>query len=435
MKALAKGKHVLVETSCAQNRIDAKRLFDHPVFDTPNYPRLLEAVHYPFHPGWIAFKNELDPSIIVQAHVEISTPVAFDKDFSQKYSQQQSGGTELDWRFAVSVLRSLYGTESEACLHCSLWENRRYLYDAIYRFPGAKLGTVKGKEIHPGPLRDVGIPLDSKPYWTPGMFQLDEFVNRIRYKEGAGVFIDDPDVSIGTARMVDMGRQATQGYTTDPSRFTLDGGPPPVDNWAKARAKSEARLKAEAEKITGVQGDGEPLLTGPHATDIFELEMEVPEPIDTPPRTVPAEAYGPSYGPEYANGADTGHGQPRLYGPTCGFEPPEGKKRSHPPGRTPEHILALIQQTHHTQTSLQRSSAATTLTSGSTEQANQDQGLKPPPQQHLEKARLNLQKSHELHRHKKEEKRSARREQQKALREQEWQARRAKAEKVERQQA
>ncbi|KAL2135058.1 hypothetical protein VTI74DRAFT_9978 [Chaetomium olivicolor] len=213
--------------------------------------------------------------------------------------------------------------------------------------------------------------------------------------------------------MVDMGRQANYGYTADPSSFSISGQPTPVDDWA------EAKVQAEIEKEE--QKDGDPMLAGPHATDCFREEVavaDVPFPaVEEPHRsTVPPEAYGPAY----ADGTPV-----RVYGPTCAFEPPESNRRAHEAAHAraasqalaPEHIRALIQQTHQTQrgrplvtTQIQTTTRDVYDVQGRLRQSQQSRSAQRPstPQQQLEEARQRLHQAQERRRHFQEQQAQAR---------------------------
>lgn len=55
LKALAKGKHVLLEKPAVVNAREVEALFRSPLLQKPNAPVLLEAIHYRFQPTWQTF--------------------------------------------------------------------------------------------------------------------------------------------------------------------------------------------------------------------------------------------------------------------------------------------------------------------------------------------------------------------------------------------
>jgi len=60
LKALAKGKHVLLEKPSVNTAAEAELLFRHPLLSKPGAPVLLEAFHYRFQPTWQYFLTLID---------------------------------------------------------------------------------------------------------------------------------------------------------------------------------------------------------------------------------------------------------------------------------------------------------------------------------------------------------------------------------------
>jgi hypothetical protein len=52
MKALSKGKHVIVEKPATINAAEAEMLFPSPVLRQPEAPILLKVMHFRFQPAW-----------------------------------------------------------------------------------------------------------------------------------------------------------------------------------------------------------------------------------------------------------------------------------------------------------------------------------------------------------------------------------------------
>lgn len=81
LKALSKGKHVLLEKPSVSNAEDAATLFNSPVLKQPNAPVLLEAFHYRFQPAWQYFISLCDPPNVEYAKAVFKVPaIIFSKD-------------------------------------------------------------------------------------------------------------------------------------------------------------------------------------------------------------------------------------------------------------------------------------------------------------------------------------------------------------------
>jgi predicted dehydrogenase len=52
-------------------------------------------------------------------------------------------------------------------------------------------------------FKDAGIDQPSEPYWTSYRHQLEQFVNRIRGRDGSGLWVSNED-SLAQAKMIDM---------------------------------------------------------------------------------------------------------------------------------------------------------------------------------------------------------------------------------------
>lgn len=70
-------------------------------------------------------------------------------------------------------------------------------------------------------LREAGIDRDSGPYWTPYKYQLDEFVNHVRGREGTGVWFNSED-GINQMKMTDMAYDKAGLPHRPTSNFRLD---------------------------------------------------------------------------------------------------------------------------------------------------------------------------------------------------------------------
>ncbi|ERS95956.1 uncharacterized protein SPSK_00786 [Sporothrix schenckii 1099-18] len=310
LKALAKGKHVLLEKPAVSNAGEAERLFTSPLLTTPvaaevnasargRPPVLLEAFHYRFQPAWQAFLSLVDRPNLATVHCEaIINSFLFSKD-DIRFRYELAGGQMMDLgTYGFSTLRQVFAAEPEACLDCKVtkcdppFELCDYASEATFQFPGGRTGTVKStlrgghfvlgapwiRVVHkpvPAPLaagetasaipeghervvtrtlklnnflrtnlwhrldvedefvvrriddpsvvakrwtvkaakkiytfQDAGIDQPSEPFWLSFRHQLEQFVDRIRGREGSGVWVEHED-SIAQARMIDMAYKKT----------------------------------------------------------------------------------------------------------------------------------------------------------------------------------------------------------------------------------
>ncbi len=74
LKALAEGKHVLLEKPSVSNATEAEALFRSPLLRGPGAPILLEAFHYRFSPAWRLFLSLLDRPAIAHVRTRMFGP-------------------------------------------------------------------------------------------------------------------------------------------------------------------------------------------------------------------------------------------------------------------------------------------------------------------------------------------------------------------------
>ncbi|KAI4597863.1 hypothetical protein KJ359_004140 [Pestalotiopsis sp. 9143b] len=152
VKALAKGKHVLLEKPSASNLEEAETLFRHPLLSQgANPPILMEAFHSRFTAAFHLFQSTLDrPNI---AHVVADAPipsfVAADDDIRFDYSI--GGGAVLDLgTYPTAALRETFGTEPTECFKADLVpmapprEKCDHTFSASFKFPNGGVGEMKG---------------------------------------------------------------------------------------------------------------------------------------------------------------------------------------------------------------------------------------------------------------------------------------------------
>ena len=92
LKALSRGKHVLLEKPSVSNAEDAAILFHSPVLAQPNGPVLLEAFHYRFQPAWQYFMSLCDPPNVVYAKSVFKVPAMIFKKDDIRFKYDLAGG-------------------------------------------------------------------------------------------------------------------------------------------------------------------------------------------------------------------------------------------------------------------------------------------------------------------------------------------------------
>ncbi|KAL2147471.1 hypothetical protein VTI28DRAFT_9371 [Corynascus sepedonium] len=151
IRALAKGKHVLLDSPGMINADDADRLFNGPFVKSPNCPVLLECTPYRFHPSWLEFERAINRSIITHVKILVVVPVNFDKDKCLRFRFEHGGGTRLDMAYATSLMRAIYATNPVECLRSEIDMGNLAAgydgltqYDVAWLFPNGAVGEMKG---------------------------------------------------------------------------------------------------------------------------------------------------------------------------------------------------------------------------------------------------------------------------------------------------
>jgi predicted dehydrogenase len=163
LKALAKGKHVLLEKPSVSNAAEAELLFDSPLLKQPNAPVLLEAFHYRFHPAWRHFLTLVDAANVAHARSTATVPgLVFPKD-DIRFQYHLAGGTMMDLgTYPMSALRGVFAAAPEECLACDTVpcpppnERCDASFSARFRFPNGGEGEAVGDLT--APLWGFGIP-------------------------------------------------------------------------------------------------------------------------------------------------------------------------------------------------------------------------------------------------------------------------------------
>ncbi|KAK2598623.1 hypothetical protein N8I77_012019 [Diaporthe amygdali] len=290
LKALAAGKHVLLEKPSTSNAEEAQLLFRSPLILTPQSqpaPVLMEAFHTFFTPAWRLFMTTVDrPSIAhVQARAVIPSFIAADDDI--RFNYDLAGGSAMDvGTYTVRAVRGVMGVEPEACVGADLqrmpppYERCDCMFRAQFQFPGDAVGEIEGglrgsnfglawptltvrhravavtgAEVEDGTdvkrtrkvvfvnfmfgpiyhridiedefvvtkegteevvrkyvkketkkaytFKEMGVDQPGEIYWLTYRHMLEQFVNRIRGREGSGMFITHED-SMAQMRALDM---------------------------------------------------------------------------------------------------------------------------------------------------------------------------------------------------------------------------------------
>ncbi|OAA62681.1 NAD(P)-binding domain protein [Niveomyces insectorum RCEF 264] len=155
MRALAQGKHVLLEKPSVNNGDEATRLFTSPLVRQPRVdgsppPLLLEAFHFRFQPTWQYFLSLLDRPNINFANAVAKVPGFFFKKDDIRFRYNLGGGSMMDLgTYNFAALRDVFQAEPEACLSCVVRKCAapHELCDAAattrFRFPGGHLGMAE----------------------------------------------------------------------------------------------------------------------------------------------------------------------------------------------------------------------------------------------------------------------------------------------------
>lgn len=287
LKALAKGKHVLLEKPGTSNAQEAEILHHHRLLNqSDDGTILMEAFHSRFAPGWQKFLAVLDPPNISHAIATAIVPSYIARDTDIRFDYSISGGALLDLgTYPLAAIRDAFGAEPEECVDAKLTpmapprEKCDHSFYAKFKFPNGGVGEVEGtlrgrktrlelpgivvthrpvaapEEANVGEevmrtrkvtfvnllwstnyhyvtvedkfeirdsdssmvkreytktetkkaytFREMGRDVSGEIHWSTYRYMLEEFVNRIKGREGSGVFIENEE-SVKQARALDM---------------------------------------------------------------------------------------------------------------------------------------------------------------------------------------------------------------------------------------
>ncbi|PQE10514.1 hypothetical protein CJF31_00009252 [Rutstroemia sp. NJR-2017a BVV2] len=286
VKALGKGKHVLLEKPSTANLVEAETLFHNSTLSQPNKPLvLMEAFHSRFTPAWRIFLDALDQPNISHALATAMVPSFVAKDDDIRFNYEIGGGALLDLgTYPVAALRVAFGAEPTECVDAKMTpmapprEKCDHTFHAKYSFPNGGIGEVDGTLRAPNRLfplpaitvthkpvptpeeekeegtevlktrkvifynfmfsphyhrvdiedtfevkqgtnivrtftrkekkkaytyEEAGLHQPGEIYWSTYRYMMEQFVNRVKGREGNGLFIS-PDDSISQARALDL---------------------------------------------------------------------------------------------------------------------------------------------------------------------------------------------------------------------------------------
>jgi predicted dehydrogenase len=161
LKALAKGKHVIIEKPATVNAVEAQLLHRSPVLQQPNAPILLEAMHFRFQPSWQYFLSLVDLSNIQVVNAVAKLPSYIIPKGGIRFDYDLGGGNILDLgTYPMYALRQIMGAEPEECTMCKTrtppppHQLCDEFAEASFSFPGGRIGHA---------LMDMRAPVTTLP--------------------------------------------------------------------------------------------------------------------------------------------------------------------------------------------------------------------------------------------------------------------------------
>jgi len=286
LKAISKGRHVIIEKPATVNAAQSELLFRSPLFQQPNAPVLLEAIHFSFQPTWQHFLTLVDRPNIDQVDAIAKLPFYIIHKGGIRFNYELGGGCLLELgTYPLYALRKIMGDEPDECTSCKTrnapppHDLCDEAADAVFQFRGGRIGNAvidlrapittfptftisvlhKETKIEQPDIRnnqtksrrrklilhnflissfwhridiedeykirdttgkvlkiwterkyekintfnDAGLEKTGEPFWNSYRHQLEQFVNRVRGREGSGLWVEHED-SIAHARMIDM---------------------------------------------------------------------------------------------------------------------------------------------------------------------------------------------------------------------------------------
>ena len=157
-KALAAGKHVLLEKPSTSNAAEAASLFRTPSATIQGRPApvLLEAVHIRFHPAWQKYLSLIDPKTIEKARSTHHLPKGIFPNDDIRFRYDLAGGCLMDFgSYNIQCLRQVFGAEPEECLEAKyrlspLDDKADQAFSATWRFPNGGIGSIESDLMFSG---------------------------------------------------------------------------------------------------------------------------------------------------------------------------------------------------------------------------------------------------------------------------------------------
>ncbi|KAG8159935.1 hypothetical protein KVR01_010572 [Diaporthe batatas] len=156
LRALAAGKHVLLEKPSTSNAAEAELLFRSPLLAQQHphggpAPVLMEAFHSFFAPSWRLFLSVVDRPTLAHARARAVVPSFIARDDDIRFDYGLAGGSAMDvGTYAVAAVRTALGAEPEECVRADLVPMAPPrgrcdgMFGAQFRFPGGVVGEVEG---------------------------------------------------------------------------------------------------------------------------------------------------------------------------------------------------------------------------------------------------------------------------------------------------
>ncbi|KAI0390465.1 putative oxidoreductase [Xylariaceae sp. FL0594] len=153
VKALRKGKHVLLEKPSVANSVEAEALFRNHRGLPDGRPVLMEAFHNRFHPAWAPFERLVDTENVVHVRARSMIPWWYTHKDDICFNYGLAGGAMMHMgTYGFAALRTVFGAEPEECVSCDvdIFKGNTHAEDKIdksfkasFRFPNGGTGVAE----------------------------------------------------------------------------------------------------------------------------------------------------------------------------------------------------------------------------------------------------------------------------------------------------
>ncbi|EHL00518.1 putative Uncharacterized oxidoreductase [Glarea lozoyensis 74030] len=200
LRALAAGKHVLLEKPSVSNAAEAVTLFSHSSLSLPNAPVILEGFHFQFFPSWQLFRSLIPSTEIAYGgkmyKVDFTTVRLHDKVIptpSLPASQEQIKSRTLTlWGMMhgilwhrIDIIDTFTIRDSTTKAVVKTWKEKSTRKAYTFDEAGGEFTGLKGGKD-----------------WMSFRYQLEEFVNRVKGRETQ--YWIEGEESVRTMKMVDL---------------------------------------------------------------------------------------------------------------------------------------------------------------------------------------------------------------------------------------